>query len=36
MDTYSRQQPVANVRTDNTYYKIPDESEAGPSHDFAR
>jgi hypothetical protein len=35
MDTDLRQQPVANERANNTYDEIADESEAGPSDDFA-
>jgi hypothetical protein len=30
MDTYLRQQPVADECADNTYYEIADESESDP------
>jgi hypothetical protein len=35
VDANSRQQPVANECADNTYDQIANESEAGPSYDFA-
>ena len=34
MNVQARQQPIANKRADNSYYKIPDEAETTTVYDF--